>query len=97
MKESEDMEKSMNYIKNQIDIAKRNNALLILYIEDSELNNNYSKEEKVRYFNEVVSYLMANDFDFKTIDEITTLAEIPAENITLGNYIKNNISEILSN
>lgn len=93
----EDIQKNMMYIKNQIDIAKKKNALLILYIEDSNSNNKYNKEEKIEYFKEIVSYLIVNDFDFKTLDQIMTLAEIPAEEMTLGNYLKNNVMEILSN
>ena len=46
----EDIQKNMMYIKNQIDIAKKKNALLILYIEDSNSNNRYNKEEKIEYF-----------------------------------------------
>ena len=93
----EDIQKNMMYIKNQIDIAKKKNALLILYIEDSNSNNRYNKEEKIEYFKEIVSYLIVNDFDFKTLDQIMTLAEISAEEMTLGNYLKNNVMEILSN
>jgi hypothetical protein len=85
----------MDYIKKQIEFAKNNNALLILYMEDFSSDAKYNREEKIEHFIEIVSYLINNGFDFKTLEEIMVQAEIPAGSMTLGNYIKNHILKLL--
>ena len=89
------LEKNMDYIKKQIEFAKNNNALLILYMEDFSSDAKYNREEKIEHFIEIVSYLINNGFDFKTLEEIMVQAEIPAGSMTLGNYIKNHILKLL--
>ena len=86
-----DLKKNLSYIKNQIDITERNNALLILYVEDSDSKQSYSNEERIKNFNEIVSYLIEKDFDFRTMEQIMEEAEISEKDKTLGIILKNNI------
>ena len=86
-----DLKENLSYIKNQIDITERNNALLILYVEDSDSKQSYSNEERIKNFNEIVSYLIEKDFDFRTMEQIMEEAEISEKDKTLRNYLKNNI------